>query len=372
MTSRLFEPLSLGSVELPNRVVVAPMCQYSADDGSATDWHQQHLSQMASSGAGWVVVEATGVERRGRITHGCLGLYSDDNEAALARVIGAARRLGGPTKFGIQLAHAGRKASTRVPWEGGAPLRMDEDPWQTVSSSDLPFGPDWHVPHALSEAEIARITEAFVNSARRAVRIGFDVIELHSAHGYLLHEFLSPLANKRTDSYGGSLANRMRFPLEVIRAVRTAVPASIPLGMRISATDWVPGGWDVEQSIEFVRAAHTLGVEFVCASSAGVVGHVKVPAALGYQVPLAAQIRKATGVTTRAVGLITDPLQAEQIVAGGQADLIALARAFIDDPRWGWHAADALGATAHFAQPYHRGRDAAWRKFRDAARVTPP
>jgi 2,4-dienoyl-CoA reductase-like NADH-dependent reductase (Old Yellow Enzyme family) len=367
----LFEPVALGDVELPNRIVVAPMCQYSADDGSATDWHLQHLSQMASSGAGLVVVEATGVERRGRITHGCLGLYSDDNEAALARVIAAARRLGGPTMFGIQLAHAGRKASTRVPWEGSAALRADEDSWQTVAPSALPFTASWHVPHALTEAEIGRVTESFVNAARRAVRIGFDEIELHVAHGYLLHEFLSPLANKRTDAYGGSLENRMRFPLEVIRAVRAVVPASTPVGMRISATDWAPGGWDVEQSIEFVRAAQTLGLAFVCASSAGVVGDVKIPVGLGYQVPLAAQIRKATGIVTRTVGLITDPHQAEHIVAQGQADLVALARAFIDDPRWGWHAADALGATAHFAQPYHRGRDAGWRKYRDAARVTP-
>jgi len=371
MSSRLFEPLALGEVQLPNRIVVAPMCQYSADDGSATDWHLQHLSQLGYSGAGLVVVEATAVERRGRITHSCLGMYSDDNEAALTRVIAFARRLGGPTKFGIQLAHAGRKASTRRPWEGGTPLSADEDSWQTVSSSDLPFGPNWHVPHALSEAELGRIVEAFANAAKRAVRIGFDVIELHCAHGYLLHEFLSPLANKRTDAYGGSLENRLRFPLEVVRAVRAAIPASIPLGMRISATDWVPGGWDVEQSIEFVRAAHSLGVEFVCASSAGIVANVTVPVALGYQVPLAAQIRKATGVTTRAVGLITDPHQAERILAEGQADMIALARAFMDDPRWGWHAADALGATTHFAQPYYLARGAGWRKFRDDARVTP-
>ncbi|HEY4369248.1 MAG TPA: NADH:flavin oxidoreductase/NADH oxidase [Steroidobacteraceae bacterium] len=370
MTSRLFDPLALGPIQLPNRLVVAPMCQYSADDGSAADWHLQHLSQLAYSGAGMVVVEATAVERRGRITHGCLGMYSDDNEAALTRVIAAARRLGGPTKFGIQLAHAGRKGSSRRPWEGGAPLSADEDRWQTVSSSDLPFGPDWHVPHALSEAELSRVIEAFVNAARRAVRAGFDVIELHCAHGYLLHEFLSPLANKRTDGYGGSLQNRLRLPLEVVRAVREVVPASIPLGMRVSASDWIPGGWDVDQTIEFVRAARSLGIEFVCASSGGIVANVAVPLALGYQVPFAAQIRKATGITTRAVGLITDPHQAERILAEGQADLVALARAFLDDPRWGWHAADALGATTHFAQPYSLVRGAGWKKLRDQARIT--
>ena len=225
MSSRLFEPIAIGEVQLPNRLVVAPMCQYSASDGSATDWHLQHLSQLAYSGAGLVVVEATAVERRGRITHACLGLYSDENEAALERALHAARRLGGPTRFGIQLAHAGRKASTHRPWQGGAPLGPAEDPWQTVSSSATPFGDGWHVPRALSSAEIDATVESFVQSALRAVRIGFEVIEIHSAHGYLLHEFLSPLVNSRTDDYGGSLENRLRMPLAVIRAVRAAVAA---------------------------------------------------------------------------------------------------------------------------------------------------
>lgn len=366
MSSRLFESVSLGPVQLPNRLVVAPMCQYSASDGSATDWHLQHLSQLAYSGAGLVVVEATAVERRGRITHQCLGLYTDENEAALARVIAPARRFGGLTKLGIQLAHAGRKASTHSPWQGGAPLTADEDPWPTVSSSELPFTEGWHVPRALTEREIEEVTNAFVLSAQRAVRIGFDVIELHCAHGYLMHEFLSPLVNRREDAYGGSLDNRMRLPLAVLRALRDALPAGIPLGMRVSATDWVEGGWDVSQTIEFVRAAQKLDVEFVCASSSGIRGGVKIPIEPGYQLPLAEKIRKATGMTTRAVGLITDPRQAEAIVANGQADLIALARAFMDDPRWGWHAADALGATTHFPQPYHLARSAGWRKLRDS------
>jgi 2,4-dienoyl-CoA reductase-like NADH-dependent reductase (Old Yellow Enzyme family) len=222
MPSRLFEPIAIGEVELPNRLVVAPMCQYSASDGSATDWHLQHLSQLAYSGAGLVVVEATAVERRGRITHACLGLYSDDNEAALERTLHAARRLGGSTRFGIQLAHAGRKASTHRPWQGGAPLGPAEDPWQTVSSSATAFGDGWHVPNALTPAEIDEIVAAFARAAQRAVRIGFNVIEVHSAHGYLLHEFLSPLVNTRIDDYGGPLANRLRFPLSVIRAVRRA------------------------------------------------------------------------------------------------------------------------------------------------------
>jgi 2,4-dienoyl-CoA reductase-like NADH-dependent reductase (Old Yellow Enzyme family) len=365
MVSRLFEPIAIGEVQLPNRLVVAPMCQYSASDGSATDWHLQHLSQLAYSGAGLVVVEATAVERRGRITHACLGLYSDDNEAALDKALHAARRLGGPTKFGIQLAHAGRKASTHRPWDGGAPLGSAEDPWQTVSSSATPFGEGWHVPHALTSAEIDATVAAFVQSAHRAVRLGFDVIEIHSAHGYLLHEFLSPLVNTRTDDYGGSLENRLRVPLAVIRAVRGAAPRNVAVGLRISGTDWVEGGWDVAQSIAYVRAAKDLGVAYVCVSSGGVRAKVTVPAAPGYQVPLAHEIRQATGVPTRAVGLITDPRQAEQILAAGSADMIALARAFLDDPRWGWRAADTLGAKTHSPPQYYLARSEGWRRIRE-------
>jgi 2,4-dienoyl-CoA reductase-like NADH-dependent reductase (Old Yellow Enzyme family) len=365
MVSRLFEPIALGEVELPNRLVVAPMCQYSASDGSATDWHLQHLSQLAYCGAGLVVVEATAVERRGRITHACLGLYSDENEAALERALHAARRLGGPTRWGIQLAHAGRKASTHRPWEGGAPLSPSEDPWQTVSSSATPFGEGWHVPHALSAAEIDGVVAAFVETARRAVRIGFNVIEIHSAHGYLLHEFLSPLVNARNDEYGGSLANRLRMPLRVIRAVREAVPRNVAVGLRISGTDWVDGGWDIVQSIAYVRAAQELGIAYVCVSSGGIRAKVQVPAGPGYQVPLAREIRQATGALTRAVGLITDPRQAEQILVDGSADMVALARAFLDDPRWGWRAADVLGAKAHSPSQYQLARTEGWRRIRE-------
>ena len=365
MTSRLFEPIAIGDVHLPNRLVVAPMCQYSASDGSATDWHQQHLSQLAYSGAGLVVVEATAVERRGRITHACLGLYSDDNEAALERVLHAAQRLGGPTRFGIQLAHAGRKASTHRPWQGGAPLSAAEDPWQTVSSSATAFGEGWHVPRALTSNEIDATVGAFVQAAQRAVRIGFDVIEIHSAHGYLLHEFLSPLVNMRTDEYGGSLANRLRLPLRVIREVRGAVPHNVAVGLRISGTDWVEGGWDVAQSIEYVRGAQEAGIAYVCVSSGGIRAKVMVPAAPGYQVPLAHEIRQATGAVTRAVGLVTDPHQAEQILAEGSADMVALARAFLDDPRWGWHAADALGAKVHAPSQYQLSRTEGCRRIRD-------
>jgi 2,4-dienoyl-CoA reductase-like NADH-dependent reductase (Old Yellow Enzyme family) len=370
MASLLFEPIAIGAVQLPNRLVVAPMCQYSASDGSATDWHLQHLSQLAYSGAGLVVVEATAVERRGRITHACLGLYSDDNEATLERALHTARRLGGPTKFGIQLAHAGRKASTHRPWDGGAPLRPNEDPWQTVSSSATPFGEAWHVPHALTRDEIDATVAAFVRSAERAARIGFDVIEIHSAHGYLLHEFLSPLANTRTDDYGVSLENRLRLPLAVIRAVRAAAPRTVAIGLRISGTDWIDGGWDVAQSIAYVRAAKELGIAYVCVSSGGIRAKITIPVAPNYQVPLAHEIRQATGVTTRAVGLITDPRQAEQILAAGSADMVALARAFLDDPRWGWRAADVLGAKTHFPPPYHLARSEGWRRIRDQIEAT--
>ena len=363
--SHLFESIAIGNVELPNRITVAPMCQYSAVDGSATDWHLQHLSQLAYSGAGLVMVEATAIERRGRITHGDMGLYSDDNEASLKKVIDAARRLGGPTRFGIQIGHAGRKASTDVPWVGGAPLKAGQDPWQTVSSSAIAFGENWHIPQALSPIDIDALIAAFVAAAHRAVRIGFDVIEIHSAHGYLLHQFLSPLANRREDNYGGPLANRMRFPLAVIEAVRSAVPNHVAVGLRVSATDWVEHGWDLTQTVEYVRAAKKLGIAYVCASSGGIRANVSVPVEPGYQLPFAEEIKKQTGAITRAVGLITDPHQAESIIANGQADLIALARAFLDDPRWGWRAADALGAKAHFPSQYFQVRGEGWRRFRD-------
>ena len=363
--SHLFDSVLIGNIELANRIAVAPMCQYSADDGSATDWHLQHLSQLAYSGAGLVMVEATAVERRGRITHGDLGLYSDDNEAALKRVIDAAKRLGGPTRFGIQIGHAGRKASTHVPWVGGASLKPEEDAWPTVSASAIAFGENWHVPHALSEEDLGRIVAAFVQAAQRAVRIGFDVIEIHSAHGYLLHQFLSPISNRREDQFGGSPANRMRFPLQVIESVRAAVPKQVAVALRVSATDWIEGGWDLAQTVEYVRAAKKFDLAYVCASSGGIRANVSVPVKPGYQLPFAREIKAATGVTTRAVGLITSPHQAEEIIESGQADLIALARAFLDDPRWGWHAADALGAKAHFPSQYFQVRGETWRGFRD-------
>jgi 2,4-dienoyl-CoA reductase-like NADH-dependent reductase (Old Yellow Enzyme family) len=359
MFTALFSPFEVGPISLTNRIVVAPMCQYSASDGSATDWHLQHWSQLGYSGAGLIIIEATAVERRGRITHGCLGLYSDEDEASLARVLTAARRIAGPAKFGIQLAHAGRKASVHLPWDGGDSLKPNEDPWLTIAPSAIPFK-DWHVPHALSIDEIKATTAQFVQAAQRALRLGLDVIELHSAHGYLIHQFLSPLSNHRTDQYGGSLENRMRFGLETLAALRAVIPANKALGMRISATDWVDGGWTLQDSIEYVRAAQRIGIDYICASSGGLVHDVKIPTTPGYQVSFAEAIRKATGVTTRAVGLITGAQQADDILTSGKADLIALARAILDDPRWGWHAADALGAKVYCPPQYERSRNAHW------------
>ncbi len=357
----LFSPLKVGPVVLPNRIVVAPMCMYSAVDGTVGDWHLQHLMQFAISGAAMVMVEATGVEAIGRITPGCVGLYSEANEAALARVLAAARKVAIPgTTFGIQLGHAGRKASTQRPWEGGKPLSAAEGAWQTVGPSATPFLPDGPAPVALDEAGMARVKAAFCQSAERAVRLGFEAIELHMAHGYLLEQFLSPLANQRTDAYGGSLAGRMRFPLEVTRAVRAVVPAGTVLGARINGTDWAEGGVTPDDAVALSRELKTLGVDYVCVSGGGVVPQMKIPLGPGYQVPMAAKVKAEAGIITRAVGLIVEPAQAEAIVACGQADLIALARAILDNPRWVWHAAERLGAKIEYPPQYARAAAVAW------------
>lgn len=339
----LFSPITLGGLEIPNRMAVAPMCQYSADDGSASDWHLQQWMTYAMSGAGMVTVEMTDVERRGRISHGCMGLYSDHNEAAAKRALDAAKRVATPgTKFGVQIAHAGRKASCQRPWEGGGPLKAGEDPWQTVSASAIPFDTGWHTPHALTEAEIEALVEHFAAAARRAVRAGFDFIELHSAHGYLLHQFISPLSNRREDGYGGPLENRLRFPLAVAKAVREAAPG-LMIGARISVTDWVDGGLSVEEGIEVAKAYKAAGLAYICCSSGGNSPLQKIPTGPGYQVHLAEAVRKAAGIPVRAVGMIDEPLQANQIVANGRADMVALARAILADPRWPWRAAAILG-----------------------------
>ena len=358
-TPALFEPLSLGGITLANRIAVSPMCQYSAENGAATDWHLQHLGSLSLSGAGLVIVEQTAVESAGRITQGCLGLYSDANEAALARIVGFCRRAGSAS-LGIQLAHAGRKGSARLPWEGGGPLSPGTGAWTVAAASAIPFDISWPAPEALDETGLARIRDAHAAAAKRADRLGFDLIELLSAHGFLLHSFLSPITNRRTDSYGCSFANRMRYPLEVAAALREIWPRRKALGMRITGTDWVDGGITPDEAGVFARKLRDIGFDYVCVSSGGVSPAARPTVAPGYQVPLAAAVRKASGIVVQAVGLIVDPHQAEAIVGEGHADCVALARAFLDDPRWVWHAAAALGTDADYPPQYLRARPEHW------------
>lgn len=354
--SSLFSPFAIGPLPLKNRIVIAPMCQYSAVDGAATDWHLMHLGQLALSGAALLVIEATAVEAAGRITPGCLGLWSDATEAALQRVLQAVRAHS-HMPIAIQLGHAGRKASSHVPWQGGMLIPPDQPGgWRPLAPSALPQLEGEALPEVLDEAGIERIVGAFADAARRAHRLGLDAIELHAAHGYLLHQFLSPISNARSDGYGGSLPNRMRLPLQVFEAVRAAVPASMPVGVRISATDWVDGGWDFAQSRAFVEQLQARGLGFLHVSSGAVSPKQKIPIGPGYQVGLAEQLRRETGVPTIAVGLITEAAQAEAIVAEGRADLVALARGMLFDPRWPWHAAAQLGAQVEVPPQYWRSQ----------------
>lgn len=348
MTAQLFTPVELGGVTLPNRIVVSPMCQYSAVDGSAQPWHQVHYGMLAMSGAGLLCLEATHVEREGRITQGCLGLYSDENEAALKPVVDWIRGWMPGVKLGVQLAHAGRKASAQRPWKGGGPLTQADAPdlpWTTYGPSALAYDPEknWHTPVALDAVGLKRVKQAFVDAAERSLRLGFDVVELHGAHGYCLNQFLSPISNHRTDEYGGTAEKRRRFPLEVFEAVRRIWPAEKALGVRLSAIEWVEGGITLEDSIETARQFKALGCDFVDVSSGGSAPGQKLSVGPGYQVPFSARIRKEAGIKTWAVGLITEPEQAEKIVASGEADCTAHARPFLIDPRWAWNAARALG-----------------------------
>jgi 2,4-dienoyl-CoA reductase-like NADH-dependent reductase (Old Yellow Enzyme family) len=359
MSSALFSSYKLAGLELANRLVVSPMCQYSADDGCANDWHLMHLGMLANSGAALVIVEATHVERAGRITHGCLGLYSDDNEAALARVIAQVRRLG-TAKLGIQIAHSGRKGSAQLPWEGGGSLKAGADPWQTMAASPIPYGENWQTPREVTEADMERVRNAFVSAVQRSLRIGFDEIELHFAHGYLAHGFMSPVSNKRTDQYGGTFENRLRFPLSIARAVRSVVPKGIPLGARITGSDWRPDGLTPDDAVAIAKALKGEGLDFICISSGGVTADTRTPTTPGYNVPIAARVKKEVGIATRTVGLILTPEQAEQIVAQGQADMVSLARGFLDDPHWGWHAAKALGAEVARPPQYARAGPKLW------------
>jgi len=365
--SSLFAPFRIGALRLANRIVIAPMCQYSAQAGSATDWHLIHLGHLALSGAALLIVEATAVSAEGRITATDLGLYNDDNEAALARVLTAVRTYS-PIAIGMQLAHAGRKASSRAPWNGGAQVPRDEPGgWQAVAPSALPHAPGEEAPRALDADGIQRIRDDFAAAARRAARLGIDGVEIHAAHGYLLHQFLSPIANKRTDRYGGSLENRMRFPLEVFEVVRAAFPAEKPVWARISAVDWVPGGWDLEGTLALSQALKARGCAAIHVSSGGVSPQQKIQVGPGYQVPFAARVKAEVGLPTIAVGLITEAEQAEAIVASGQADAVSLARAMLYDPRWPWHAAARLGARVTAPRQYWRSQPREYKDLFDNA-----
>ncbi|RYC31685.1 NADH:flavin oxidoreductase/NADH oxidase [Lichenibacterium minor] len=352
--SQLFQPLRIGSLDLDNRIVIAPMCQYSADEGRATDWHTMHLGTLALSGAGLLITEAAAVSPEGRITPDDLGLYSDDTEAALGRVLAAMRRHS-PMPVAVQLAHAGRKASSFAPWEGGHQIGPGEPRgWQTEAPSAIAHAEDEHAPVALDLDGIARVKRDFAEAAKRAARLGIEGIEIHGAHGYLVHEFLSPLANRRTDAYGGSLENRMRFALEVFDVVRDAFPAERPVWMRLSATDWVEGGWDIDGTVALSRELERRGCAAVHVSSGGVSPRQAIALGPNYQVGFATTVKDAVGIPVIAVGLITEAEQAEAIVAEGLADAVSLARAMLYDPRWPWHAAATLGAKVRAPKQYWR------------------
>jgi len=330
-----------------------------AREGTSNDWHLQHLMNLSMSGAGLLTLEATHVTPEARITPGCAGLWSDANEAALKHVIDACRSVSA-VKLGIQLAHAGRKGSAQRPWDGRGALSAAEGAWETFAPSAIALAPGWPTPTALDRASMARVRDAFVAAANRALRIGFDVVEMHSAHGYLLNEFLSPLANQRSDEYGGSLENRMRFPLEVFEAVRTAWPEERALGARIPGSDFVPGAWGPSDGAAYARALKARGCDFITVSGGGVVLDAKVPVGPGYQVPFAEVVKKETGIGTGAVGLITEARQAEAILAERKADYIAIARGFMFNPRWAWHAAIELGDEIKYPVQYERCHPKLW------------
>jgi len=360
--TQLFWPHAVGPLTLKNRIVVAPMCQYSAVDGVPQPWHWQHLGRMALSGAALVVVEATGVEPAGRITWADTGLWNDEQEAAFAALIRDIRTYS-DTPIGIQLAHAGRKASTTPPWiDGGRAATADEDSWETSSASAVAFKDSWHTPVALDEAGLQRVVDAFVQATQRADRAGFDLVELHAAHGYLLTQFLSPLSNLRTDDYGGSLENRMRFPLWVAAAVRDAWPRGKALGVRFNGSDWTEGGIDTDEAVAFGRALHDLGYDYLHLTSGGNVARAVIPGDQpSYQLPFAAAVKAAIPeATVIAVGMIVDAHQAEAIVTSGEADLIGIARAVLDDPNWGHHAAVALGQPEDLPDQYARAGETTW------------
>jgi len=351
--SKLFEPITLGELTLENRIVIAPMCQYSSDEGKATAWHHAHLGQLSFSGAGLLILEATAVEAAGRISAEDLGLWDDATEAAMKDLI-SGLRANSKMPLGLQLGHAGRKASCAAPWNGGAQIPQSAGGWQTVAPSAIAFTEGTEAPEAMSLARIDELKKAYIETVRRADRLGLDLLELHGAHGYLLHQFLSPLSNQRTDQYGGSLENRMRLLLEIFQEIRAEFPAEKPIGVRISATDWVEGGWDLEQSIELAKALDKLGCSYIHVSSGGLSPQQKIAVGPNYQVPFADGIKRYVDMPVIAVGLITEPEQAEAIIGTGQADMIALARGILYNPRWPWHAAAKLGAKVSAPKQYWR------------------
>lgn len=363
--SALFQPLEMGGVALANRIVVSPMCQYSAFQGLAQPWHLIHIGGLMLSGAGLVIMEATATEAAGRITHGCLGLYTDEHAAALSALVSEARKLSGAA-LGIQLSHAGRRASCRSIRDRhrGESLPPEEGAWQTFGPSAFGYDETWHVPKQMDAGDIARVMRSFADAAVRADHAGFDVVEIHAAHGYLLHQFLSPVTNHRTDDYGGSIENRMRFPLEVVRAVRAAWPRHKALGVRVNSTDWHPQGQNIDEAVGFARQLEAAGVDYVVMSAGNLAPGTKIPAATpGHQVDFATLIKKHTGLVAMAVGLIATPDLAEEIISGDKADLVAIGRAMLDNPRWGLHAAARLGVDVDYAPQYLRARPNNWLGF---------
>lgn len=352
--SKLFSPLKVGGLDLKNRIVIAPMCQYSADDGKMTDWHLMHLGMLANSGAALLTIEATAVSPQGRISYGDVGLYSDDTEAAMARTLDGVRRYS-DMPIGIQLSHAGRKASSQVPWKGGGQIPSDIDlGWRAVGASAIPFRSHDHSPVPLDKSDLAILRDNFASAARRAARLGLSAIQIHAAHGYLLHQFLSPLSNNRTDEYGGSLQDRMRFPLEIFDVVRDAFPSDRPVTVRVSATDWAEGGWDVQSTLTFATALEERGCSAIHVSSGGLAHHQDIAIGPSYQVPFARDVKATVKIPVIAVGLITEFEQAEAIIGTGDADCVAIARAILYDPRWPWHAAAHFGETVSAAAQYLR------------------
>lgn len=353
--SALFSPLRIGPLTLENRIVIAPMCQYAVKDGTAADWHKGHIGHLAMSGAGLFIIEATAVSAEGRISPQDLGLYSDANEAGLAEALAVASAAAPDAPIAIQLGHAGRKASSASPFNGGAQIGPDApDGWRTVAPSAIPHGEGEVPPLALDEAGMAKVVADFVKAAERSVRLGFKGIELHMAHGYLLHQFLSPLSNQRNDAYGGDIEGRMKFPLEVFAAVRAAVPDSVPVWARLSAVDWAPGGLELNDALEVCKALEVAGSAALHISSGGLSTAQEIPVGPGYQVHLATAAKEAVDIPVMAVGLITEPAEAEAIVATGEADAVAMARAFLWNPRWPWHAAAELGAKVSAPKQYWR------------------